>query len=162
MSIWNEMDSDLNAGGPKYIKQLRKTLDARALQSVRIVAADGHSFGDITSHFKGDPELVRDVDILGAHYPSSRGPGAAGLGKKAWASEEYSQLSSKPVGSMCWVSRHGAGHCPARCSCSAVGSASPARPAEVQGGREARLRACVASTVQSAAADRRPCVPLRP
>ena len=41
VSIWNEMDSDLQAGGPKYIKQLRKSLNSRGFEGVKIVASDG-------------------------------------------------------------------------------------------------------------------------
>lgn len=103
VSIWNEMDSALTAGGPVYVKQLRRELDARGFQSVQIVAYDGHSFGEITSAYGKDPELEKAVDIVGAHYPSTHGPGAAALGKKAWASEDYSQTSNTPIGAMCWA-----------------------------------------------------------
>ena len=37
------------------------------VKSVKIVACDGHSFKDITQLFDGDPDLVKDVDVLGAH-----------------------------------------------------------------------------------------------
>ena len=94
VSIWNEMDKQLQAGAEPYIKQLRKDLDRRGLHTTKIVACDGHSFKDITDLFKGDPQLVADVDVLGAHYPGTHGPGAAGLRKKAWSSEDYSQVSN--------------------------------------------------------------------
>eukprot|EP00039_Didymoeca_costata_P015895 m.276313 g.276313 ORF g.276313 m.276313 type:complete len:844 (+) comp16299_c0_seq7:55-2586(+) len=102
VSIWNEMDAQLKTAAT-YIKTLRSMLDSKGFSSVKIVASDGHSFGDITDLFKNDPELVAAVSIVGAHYPSSHGPGAAALGKKAWSSEDYSQESDKPVGGMCWA-----------------------------------------------------------
>ena len=34
--------------------------------------------------------------------PGTHGPGAAGLGKKAWSSEDYSQLSNG-AGPACWA-----------------------------------------------------------
>ena len=40
--------------------------------------------------------------MLGAHYPGTHGPGAAGLGKKAWSSEDYSQVSNA-AGPACWA-----------------------------------------------------------
>ena len=67
VSIWNEMDADLQAGSRVYIKALRKALDLKGCTSTKIVACDGHSYGDITQLFVGDPELVGDVDVLGAH-----------------------------------------------------------------------------------------------
>lgn len=102
VSIWNEMDADLKAGARVYIKALRKAMDAKGLASTKIVACDGHSYGDITQLFVGDAELVQDVDVLGAHYPGTHGPGAAGLGKKAWSSEDYSQVSNG-AGPACWA-----------------------------------------------------------
>jgi len=99
---WNEMDSDIKAGVAVYVKQLRRALDARGLQTTQIVAADGHSFGDITGPMSDDVELAAIVDVLGAHYPGTKGPGAAGLGKKAWSSEDYSQ-DAGGVGPACWA-----------------------------------------------------------
>lgn len=67
VSIWNEMDADLEAGSRVYIKALRKALDTKGCGSTKIVACDGHSYNDITKLFVGDPDLVADVDVLGAH-----------------------------------------------------------------------------------------------
>jgi len=38
LSIWNEMDKQLQAGAAPYIKQLRKDLDRRGLHTTKIVA----------------------------------------------------------------------------------------------------------------------------
>eukprot|EP00040_Diaphanoeca_grandis_P017779 m.93162 g.93162 ORF g.93162 m.93162 type:complete len:878 (-) comp26612_c0_seq1:128-2761(-) len=103
VSIWNEMDNDLKGGGVVYVKQLRKSLDARGLDQVKIVAFDGHSFSLITDTFKEDQEMIDAVYAVGAHYPGTHGPGPAALGKKAWSSEDYSQLSSTSIGGMCWA-----------------------------------------------------------
>lgn len=99
---WNEMDADIKAGVSVYARALRGALDARGLQSTRIVGADGHSFSDITGPMQDDPGLVAVLDVLGAHYPGTHGPGAAGQGKKAWSSEDYSQ-DAGGVGPACWT-----------------------------------------------------------
>ena len=104
VSIWNEMDANLRAGAPRYIPALRAALDARGCRSTRIVADDGHSFSDITDYLgKGDAALDAAVEVLGAHYPGTRGPGlAASGGRKAWSSEDFSQDNDKS-GSACWA-----------------------------------------------------------
>jgi len=64
--IWNESPFDA-----EWTKLLRKTLDKNGLNKVKIVAADqtGPGAWQIAELMQKDPELMRTVDVIGAHYP---------------------------------------------------------------------------------------------
>lgn len=93
--IWNERLYSV-----PYIKLLRQTLDANGLARVKIVAADdgGNNAWSLAAHMLKDPELMKAVYAIGAHYPLTWGPinrtfaaDAVKTGKPLWASEDFSQ-----------------------------------------------------------------------
>lgn len=60
--IWNEKEYD-----PKYVKLLRRTLDASGLAHVRIVVGDGDwSPADL---FAADPEFANATYAIGYNVP---------------------------------------------------------------------------------------------
>ncbi|MFO1531953.1 MAG: family 16 glycoside hydrolase [Kiritimatiellia bacterium] len=85
--IWNETHYDAT-----WIKLLRRTLDARGLQHVKITAADQcmNKRWDISDEMLEDPELMNIVSDIGAHYPGWGMPttNAWKTGKPLTASEE--------------------------------------------------------------------------
>jgi hypothetical protein len=97
--IWNETPYDV-----EWIKILRRTLDTKGLESVRIVAADQTStvapVWDIANDIQADTTLARAVHTIGVHYPSNAvwkfalkepfasTPEAKKTGKPLWASED--------------------------------------------------------------------------
>jgi galactosylceramidase len=97
--IWNETPYDV-----EWIKVLRRTVDTKGLERVRIVAADQTStvapVWKIADDILADPELARAVHVIGVHYPSNstwqfalKEPFASSLeakktGKPLWASED--------------------------------------------------------------------------
>lgn len=86
--VWNEVTYE-----PDWIKLLRKTLDAKGLSSVKIVAADiasKHRW-EIAQDLLEDPELAKAVHAIGAHYPQYKSTGEAiRTGKPLYASEDLS------------------------------------------------------------------------
>ncbi|XP_053330985.1 galactocerebrosidase [Spea bombifrons] len=97
VGIWNERAFDA-----KYIKLLRYTLDKNGLERVGIVASD-NLWEPISYWMLRDPELLRVVDVIGAHYPGTHTVQAAvDTGKKLWASEDYSTYNDE-VGGGCWA-----------------------------------------------------------
>jgi len=84
VGIWNEHGYDVD-----YIKRLRRTLDARGLEGVAIVAADEVRTWTVADRMSEDPELRGAVSVVGTHYPGYEStPVARGLGKRLWASED--------------------------------------------------------------------------
>ncbi|PYL01125.1 MAG: galactosylceramidase [Verrucomicrobia bacterium] len=84
--IWNEVPPDL-----AWIKLLRRTLDARGLKQVKIVAADEtlRRGWVIADEMIKDSELKDAIHAVGAHYPKfSSTAQAKQLGKPLWASED--------------------------------------------------------------------------
>ncbi|XP_053553556.1 galactocerebrosidase isoform X1 [Bombina bombina] len=97
VGIWNERSFDVT-----YIKLLRYTLDKRGLGRVGIIASD-NLWEPISFHMLHDPELLRVVDAIGAHYPGTYTvQDALKTGKKLWASEDYSTYNNE-VGGGCWA-----------------------------------------------------------
>lgn len=83
--IWNERAYDI-----PWIQLLRKTLDARGLASVEIVAADACvNQWAIARDVAADPDLHSVVAVLGDHYPGyATTPEAKASGKRLWAAED--------------------------------------------------------------------------
>ncbi|MEN9840566.1 MAG: hypothetical protein RL376_366 [Verrucomicrobiota bacterium] len=83
--IWNERAYDI-----PWIKLLRKTLDARGLSAVEIIAADACvNQWAIAKDAARDPELQAAISLLGEHYPAyASTPEAKASGKRLWAAED--------------------------------------------------------------------------
>ncbi|XP_063295997.1 galactocerebrosidase isoform X1 [Pelobates fuscus] len=97
IGIWNERAFDT-----KYIKLLRYTLDKYGLEGVGIIASD-NLWEPISYWMLHDSELLRVVDVIGAHYPGTLTvKSAIDTGKKLWASEDYSTYNDE-VGGGCWA-----------------------------------------------------------
>nr|XP_020041477.1 galactocerebrosidase isoform X2 [Castor canadensis] len=97
IGIWNERSFDIN-----YIKVLRKMLNHQGLQRVKIIASD-NLWEPISSSMLFDPELLKAIDVIGAHYPGTHTVLNAKLTKKKlWSSEDFSTLNSD-VGAGCWA-----------------------------------------------------------
>ncbi|XP_022080635.1 galactocerebrosidase-like isoform X1 [Acanthaster planci] len=96
IGIWNERPFDVG-----YIKVLRKTLDKKGLTGMQIVAADNLEFISIAIH--NDPEIAKDVAVIGVHYPGTYVTNyTLETGKTIWASEDYSTFNNE-VGAGCWA-----------------------------------------------------------
>ncbi|KAM7159515.1 galactocerebrosidase isoform 1-T1 [Molossus nigricans] len=96
IGIWNERSFDIN-----YIKVLRRMLNYQGLQRVKIIASD-NLWEPISASMLLDPELLKVVDVVGAHYPGTHSVKDARLtGKKLWASEDFSTLNND-AGAGCW------------------------------------------------------------
>ncbi|XP_026976035.1 galactocerebrosidase isoform X1 [Sagmatias obliquidens] len=96
IGIWNERAFDIN-----YIKVLRRMLNYQGLQQVKIIASD-NLWEPISASMLLDSELLRVIDVIGAHYPGTRTVNDARLTeKKLWSSEDFSTLNSD-VGAGCW------------------------------------------------------------
>jgi len=87
-------EAGLDTNRTAWIKQLRATLDANGLQSVKLVAADewGGAWGIVTNTSYGllvDPALSNAIARVGAHYPGSSSPAAAQTcSQPLWDSED--------------------------------------------------------------------------
>uniref|UniRef100_A0A8C9A162 Galactocerebrosidase n=1 Tax=Prolemur simus TaxID=1328070 RepID=A0A8C9A162_PROSS len=96
VGIWNERTCDTN-----YIKVLRKMLNDQGLQRVKIIASD-NLWEPISASMLLDAELLKAIDVIGAHYPGTHSVRDAKLtAKKLWASEDFSTLNSD-MGAGCW------------------------------------------------------------
>ncbi|XP_066884033.1 galactocerebrosidase isoform X4 [Kogia breviceps] len=96
IGIWNERAFDIN-----YIKVLRRMLNYQGLQQVKIIASD-NLWEPISASMLLDSELLKVIDVIGAHYPGTRTVKDARLTeKKLWSSEDFSTLNSD-VGAGCW------------------------------------------------------------
>ncbi|KAG8561938.1 hypothetical protein GDO81_015537 [Engystomops pustulosus] len=97
VGIWNERAFDAT-----YIKLLRYTLDKSGLERVRIIASD-NLWQPIAFQMLRDAELLRVVDVIGAHYPGTLTvEDAVSTGKKLWSSEDYSTFNDE-IGGGCWA-----------------------------------------------------------
>ncbi|XP_064601368.1 galactocerebrosidase-like [Liolophura sinensis] len=95
IGIWNERNYSST-----YIKILRKMMDSRGLEHIRICAPDQHGW-DIAENLVTDAQLEAAVDFIGTHYPASLSDQAAvNIGKQLWASEDhgFAGLASSPQG----------------------------------------------------------------
>ncbi|MCX6878378.1 MAG: discoidin domain-containing protein [Verrucomicrobia bacterium] len=85
--IWNERPYDAN-----WIKVLRRTLDAKGLKQVQIVAADEFNMKwRIADDAAKDPELNQAIAVFGEHYPlqyTMPTAVARASGKRLWSSED--------------------------------------------------------------------------
>jgi hypothetical protein len=84
--IWNEANYSCD-----WIKLLRRTLDARGLSSVKIVAADqiASEAWTIVPRMQTDPELESAIYAVGDHYLGYRTtPAARKLDKPLWCTED--------------------------------------------------------------------------
>lgn len=96
IGIWNERAFDVN-----YIKVLRRMLNYQGLHRVKIIASD-NLWEPISGFMLLDSELLKAVDVIGAHYPGTRTVNDAKLTKKQlWSSEDFSTLNDD-VGAGCW------------------------------------------------------------
>ncbi|XP_054423157.1 galactocerebrosidase isoform X1 [Pteronotus mesoamericanus] len=96
IGIWNERSFDIN-----YIKVLRRMLDYQGLQHVKIIASD-NLWEPISISMLLDSELLKVIDVIGAHYPGTHTVQNAKLTKKKlWSSEDFSTLNNE-VGAGCW------------------------------------------------------------
>ncbi|KAK2495540.1 hypothetical protein MC885_002208 [Smutsia gigantea] len=96
IGIWNERAFDIN-----YIKVLRRMLNYQGLQHVKIIASD-NLWEPISAFMLLDSELLKVIDVIGAHYPGTHTVTDARLtGKKLWSSEDFSTLNND-VGAGCW------------------------------------------------------------
>ena len=104
--IWNEKVYDA-----RYVKTLHRVLAERHLP-VRIVCCDeydGQGAGQwaIAEAMNNDPELKADVDVIGVHYPHTKGmttttEAARQSGKPLWSSEDQPNSGSGPYLSRDW------------------------------------------------------------
>ena len=84
--IWNETKYDAD-----WIKLLRRTLDAKGLNDVRIVAGDqtGLTIWHIADEMLQDDGLANAIDVIGEHYNHYESSDAARTtGKRIWAAED--------------------------------------------------------------------------
>lgn len=87
-------EATVNSTETAWIKQLRSTLNANALQNVQLVAADewGGSWNIVTNTTCGllyDTVLSNDIARVSSHYPQQTSPAAAqACGKVLWSSED--------------------------------------------------------------------------
>ncbi|KAB0342867.1 hypothetical protein FD754_019793 [Muntiacus muntjak] len=96
IGIWNERAFDIN-----YIKVLRRMLNHQGLQHVKIIASD-NLWEPISASVLLDPELLKVIDVIGAHYPGTLTVKDARLTKKKlWSSEDFSTVNGD-VGAGCW------------------------------------------------------------
>ncbi|RUS73898.1 hypothetical protein EGW08_018334 [Elysia chlorotica] len=96
VGIWNETPYDI-----KYIKTLRKVLNARGYKNTQIIASDNkwNIIGDLSK----DKELQDVVYAVGCHYPGTHSTSEAQqLGKILWSSEDYCQKNDE-TGGACWA-----------------------------------------------------------
>ncbi|XP_070449763.1 galactocerebrosidase isoform X2 [Equus przewalskii] len=97
LQIWNERTFDSD-----YIKVLRRMLNYQGLQQVKIIASD-NLWEPIAASMLLDPELLKVIDVIGAHYPGTHTVKDARLTeKKLWSSEDFSTLNND-VGAGCWA-----------------------------------------------------------
>ncbi|XP_019497908.1 PREDICTED: galactocerebrosidase isoform X1 [Hipposideros armiger] len=97
IGIWNERSFNIN-----YIKVLRRMLNYQGLQHVKIIASD-NLWEPISTSMLLDSELLKAIDVIGAHYPGTYTVKDARLTeKKLWSSEDYSTLNND-VGAGCWA-----------------------------------------------------------
>nr|XP_023483989.1 galactocerebrosidase isoform X5 [Equus caballus] len=97
LQIWNERTFDSD-----YIKVLRRMLNYQGLQRVKIIASD-NLWEPIAASMLLDPELLKVIDVIGAHYPGTHTVKDARLTeKKLWSSEDFSTLNND-VGAGCWA-----------------------------------------------------------
>uniref|UniRef100_A0A5F9CHA2 Galactocerebrosidase n=1 Tax=Oryctolagus cuniculus TaxID=9986 RepID=A0A5F9CHA2_RABIT len=97
IGIWNERSFDIS-----YIKVLRKMLNYQGLQHVKIIASD-NLWEPISAAMLLDTELLKVIDVIGAHYPGTHSVKEAKLtGKKLWSSEDFS-TPNDDVGAGCWA-----------------------------------------------------------
>uniref|UniRef100_A0A8C0PPX3 Galactocerebrosidase n=1 Tax=Canis lupus familiaris TaxID=9615 RepID=A0A8C0PPX3_CANLF len=95
IGIWNERSFDIN-----YIKVLRRMLNYQGLDRVKIIASD-NLWEPISASMLLDSELLKVIDVIGAHYPGTHTVKDAKLTKKKlWSSEDFSTLNSD-VGAGC-------------------------------------------------------------
>ncbi|OWK09303.1 GALC, partial [Cervus elaphus hippelaphus] len=88
IGIWNERAFDIN-----YIKVLRRMLNHQGLQHVKIIASD-NLWEPISASMLLDPELLKVIDVIGAHYPGTLTVKDARLTKKKlWSSEDFSTVN---------------------------------------------------------------------
>jgi Glycosyl hydrolase family 59/Lamin Tail Domain/F5/8 type C domain len=93
-------EASLSATRTAWIKQLRSTLDANGLQSVKLVAADewGGAWEIVTNATYGlrvDSALSNSIARIGAHYPGMTSPASAKTcSQPLWDSEEGSHGTS--------------------------------------------------------------------
>ncbi|XP_045679606.1 galactocerebrosidase [Phyllostomus hastatus] len=96
IGIWNERSFDIN-----YIKVLRRMLNYQGLPHVRIIASD-NLWEPISASMLLDSELLKAIDVIGAHYPGTHTVKNAKLTKKKlWSSEDFSTFNNE-VGAGCW------------------------------------------------------------
>ncbi|KAM8781541.1 galactocerebrosidase [Rhynchonycteris naso] len=97
VGIWNERSFDSN-----YIKVLRRMLNYQGFQQVKIIASD-NLWEPISASMLLDAELLKVIDVIGAHYPGTHTIKQARLTKKKlWSSEDFSTLNND-VGAGCWA-----------------------------------------------------------
>ncbi|XP_044520923.1 galactocerebrosidase [Gracilinanus agilis] len=97
IGIWNERTFDT-----QYIKILRKMLNQKDLDRVKIIASD-NLWQPISVSMLLDHELLDAVDVIGAHYPGTHTVQDALKTKKIlWSSEDYSTFNNE-VGGGCWA-----------------------------------------------------------
>lgn len=104
--IWNEKVYDAT-----YIKELHRKFEQQHL-ATKIICCDeypGEGAGQfaIADDILKDPELARDVDIIGVHYPQADGKltttdAAREAGKPLWSSEDQPNGGSGPFLSREW------------------------------------------------------------
>ncbi|XP_076979362.1 galactocerebrosidase isoform X5 [Tamandua tetradactyla] len=96
IGIWNERTFDTS-----YIKLLREMLNFQGFQRVKIIVSD-NLWEPISASVLLDPELLKVIDVIGAHYPGTQTVMDAKLtGKKLWSSEDFSTFNND-VGAGCW------------------------------------------------------------
>ncbi|XP_075388486.1 galactocerebrosidase isoform X2 [Tenrec ecaudatus] len=96
IGIWNERTFDIS-----YIKMLRAMLNHHGLERVKIIASD-NLWEPISASMMLDAELLKVVDVIGAHYPGTYTVRDAKLTKKKlWSSEDFSTVNND-VGAGCW------------------------------------------------------------
>jgi hypothetical protein len=90
LGVWNER----SWGSISYVVSLRNALDAAGLAETRIVVPDGGDCDGVTNAAAANATFASAVYALGEHYPCKRAwPRTAEVGRKFWASEDYSTVA---------------------------------------------------------------------
>uniref|UniRef100_F7DCB3 Galactocerebrosidase n=1 Tax=Monodelphis domestica TaxID=13616 RepID=F7DCB3_MONDO len=97
IGIWNDREPE-----NQYIKTLRKVLNQKQLNRVKIIAND-QFWQPLSAFLQFDPVLLDAVEVIGAHYPGTKSDNdSLKTNKKLWSTEDSSFFKVEEVGG-CWA-----------------------------------------------------------
>ncbi len=99
IGLWNEREW----GTTSYVLGLRNSLDAAGFTNTQIIIPDGYDYPSAVAAMEANATFAAALSGVGLHYPcNSPDPIVEnGLGKKFWASEDFSTVSDQ-AGAECW------------------------------------------------------------